>query len=59
MDQAEVTATLQKAGLRLPETEMAEFTDLINDMRAAAAVAQRPLHYTDEPSNMLRLHPAR
>jgi hypothetical protein len=58
MDQAEIAARLQEAGLRLPAAEMAAFTDLVNDMRAAAAVAQRPLHYTDEPSNVLRLPPA-
>ena len=57
MDQTEATARLQAAGLRLPEAEMAAFTDLVTDMRAAAAVAQRPLHYWDEPSNMLRLQP--
>ncbi len=58
MDQAEVAARLQAAGLRLPEAEMAAFTDLVKDMAAAAAVAQRPLHYADEPSNVLRLKPA-
>jgi hypothetical protein len=59
MDQAEVTARLNEAGLRLPDSDLAAFTDLVTDMHAAAAVAQRPLHYWDEPSNMLRLQPAK
>jgi hypothetical protein len=59
MDIYEVTARLQEAGLRLPPAEMAAFADLVKDMRAAAMVAQRPLHYTEEPSTMLRLQPAR
>jgi hypothetical protein len=58
MDQAEVTARLQAAGLRLPDADLPAFTDLVTDMQGAAAIAQRPLHYWDEPSNMLRLQQA-
>jgi hypothetical protein len=50
-----IAAKLAATGLRLPEAEMTAFEALILDMESAAAVAQQPLTYLDEPSNVLSL----
>lgn len=50
-----VTARLAELGLRLPASELGDFTALVADMQAAAEVARHVLPYTCEPACILVL----
>lgn len=52
---ANVAACLTELGLRLPASELDDFTALVADMQAAAEVARRVLPYACEPACILVL----
>jgi len=52
---ADVAARLTELGLRLPASELDDFTALVADMQAAAEVARRVLPYAREPACILVL----
>jgi len=52
---ADVVARLAELGLRLPASELDDFTALVADMQAAAEVARRALPYACEPACILVL----